>query len=68
MAHFWKNWKKFKNEVTGTEKRRFWLIHLKAFHKSTFLGPVTSILTFLPDYIDPYGHFVFYENSCSSNF
>ena len=47
MAHFLKNCKKVKNEVTGTEKRRFRLICLKTFHKSTFLGPVTSILTFL---------------------
>ena len=47
MAHFWKICKKVKNEITGTEKRRFWLIYLKTFHKSTFLGPVTSILTFL---------------------
>ena len=39
--------KKLKNKVKGTEKRRFWLIYLKTFHKSTFLGPVTSILTFL---------------------
>ena len=62
------------SNITGTEKRRFRLIYLKTFHKSTFLGPVTSILTFLqfsqnaPDYIDPSGHFVFYENFCSSNF
>ena len=47
MAHFLKNCKKVKNEVTGTEKRRFRLIYLKTFHKSTYLGPVTSILTFL---------------------
>ena len=47
MAHFWKNCKKVKNEVTGTEKRRFRLIYLKTFHKSTFLGCVTSIFTFL---------------------
>ena len=47
MANFWKNCKKVKNEVTGTEKRRFRLIYLKTFHKSTYLGPVTSILTFL---------------------
>ena len=33
---------------SGTEKRRFRLIYLKTFHKSTYLGPVTSILTFLP--------------------
>ena len=33
------------NKVTGTEKRRFWLIYLKTFQKFTFLGPVTSILT-----------------------
>ena len=46
MADFWKKCKKVKNEVTGTEKRRFWLIYLKTFHESTFLGPVTSILTF----------------------
>ena len=31
---------KVKNEVSGTEKRRFWLLYLKTFHKSTFLGPV----------------------------
>ena len=43
MAHFLKNCKKVKIEVTGTEKHRFWLIYLKTFHKSTFLGPVTSI-------------------------
>ena len=72
---FKKNCKKVKNEVTRTEKRRFRLIYLKTFHKSTYLGPVTSILTFfcsflknVPDYIDPLGHFVFYENLCSSNF
>ena len=47
MANFWKNWKKVKNEVTGTEKRRIWLIYLKTFHNFTFLGPVTSILIFL---------------------
>ena len=29
------------------EKRRFWLIYLKSFKQFTFLGPVTSILTFL---------------------
>ena len=44
--NFLKNEKKVKNKVTGTEKRLFWLIYLKTFHKSTFLGPVTSILTF----------------------
>ena len=46
----WRIFKKFqkvKNEVTGTKKHRFWLIYLKNVHKSTFLGPVTSILTFL---------------------
>ena len=42
MAHFLKNCTKVKNKVTGTEKRRFWLIYLKTFHKSTF----TSILYF----------------------
>ena len=42
-----RNWKKVKNEVTGTEKRRIWLIYLKTFHNFTFLGPVTSILIFL---------------------
>jgi hypothetical protein len=69
-----KNCKKVKNEVTGTKKRRFWLIYLEKVHKSTFWGPVTSILTFLqflknaPDYINPSGHFVFYEFFCSSNF
>ena len=46
MANFFKNCKKDKNEVTGTEKRRYWLIYLKTFQKFTFLGPVTSILTF----------------------
>ena len=56
------------------QKRFFRLIYLKTFHKSTFLGPVTSILIFFavfsnaPDYIDPSGHFDFYENFCSSNF
>ena len=35
--------KKVKNEVTGTEKRRFWLLYQKTFNKSTFLGSVTSI-------------------------
>ena len=39
--------KKVKNEVTGTEKRRIWLIYLKTFYTFTFLGPVTSILIFL---------------------
>jgi hypothetical protein len=38
--------KKVKIEVTGTKKRSFWLFYLKTFHKTTFLGPVTSILTF----------------------
>ena len=48
LANFWNNCKKVKNEVTGTEKRRFRLIYLKTFHKSTYLGPVTFvILTFL---------------------
>ena len=37
--------KKVKIEVTGTKKSSFWLICLKTFHKSTFLGPVTSFLT-----------------------
>ena len=63
--------KKVKNEVTGTKKRCFWLIYLKTFQKFTFLGPITSILTFLKsaaDYIDPSGYFVFYEILCSSNF
>ena len=52
----------------------FGLIYLKTFQKFTFLGPVTSILTYLqfsqntPDYIDPSGNFVFYEILCSSNF
>ena len=32
MAHFGKNCKKIKTEVTGTEKLRFWLIYLKTFH------------------------------------
>ena len=36
MAHFQKNCKKVKNEVTGTEKHHFQLIHPKTFHKSTF--------------------------------
>ena len=47
MAYFCKNCKKVKNEVTGTKKPRFWLIYLEKVHKSTFLGPVTSILPFL---------------------
>ena len=61
-------------KVTEMEKHRFWLIYLKTFKKLTFLGPVTSILTFCnflkhaPEYIDPSGHFVFYEIFCSSNF
>ena len=38
---------KVKKEVTGTEKHRFWLIYMKILKKFTFLGPVTSILTFL---------------------
>ena len=29
------------------QKNDFRLIYLKTFHKSTYLGPVTSILTFL---------------------
>ena len=41
--NFFKKRKNFKNEVTGTKKRRFWLIYLKTFEKFTFLGPVTSI-------------------------
>ena len=47
LWHILEKKQKVKNEVTGTEKHRFWLIYLKTFHKSTFLGPVTSILTFL---------------------
>ena len=43
---FWKNAKKLKNEVTGTEIRRFWLIYLKTFDKFTFFSPVSSILPF----------------------
>ena len=39
--------KKVKIEVTGTKKRSFWLFYTKTFHKTTFLGPVASILTFL---------------------
>ena len=42
-----KNFKKVNKEVTGTKKHRFLLIYLKNAHKSTFLDPVTSILTFL---------------------
>ena len=45
--YFSKMRKKVQNEVTETEKRSFWLIYLKTFKKFTFLGPVTSILTFL---------------------
>ena len=44
---FEKNAKKVKNEVTGTEKRRFWLNYMKTLKKNYFLGPGTSILTFL---------------------
>ena len=39
-----KNANKVKNEVTEIEKRRVRLIYLTTF---TFLGPVTSIFTFL---------------------
>jgi hypothetical protein len=39
--------KKLKMKSQEQKKRRFWLIYLKNVHKSTFLGPVTSILTFL---------------------
>ena len=62
--------KKVKNEVTGTEKRRFWLHYLKTLKKFTFWGPVISILTLavFSEYIGPSGHFVFYEIFCSSNF
>ena len=43
-----KNAKKIKNEVTGTEKHRFWLTYLKTLKKkNTFLSPVTSILTLM---------------------
>ena len=35
---FEKNAKKVKNEVTGTEKRRFWLICLKTLKKNIFWG------------------------------
>ena len=34
--NFWSKMQKVKNEVTGTEKRRFWLIYLKTFKKFTF--------------------------------
>ena len=44
---FLKELQRVKSEVTGTKKPRFWLIYLEKVHKSTFLGPVTSILTFL---------------------
>ena len=47
LAHIREKCKKVKNEVTGTEKRCFWLIYLKTFNKFIFLGPVTSILTFV---------------------
>ena len=49
------------------EKSRFWLIYLKTFKKFSFLGRVSSILTFLKfsqkcaEYIDPSGHFVFFD-------
>ena len=141
MAHFWKNCKKVKKEVTGTEKRFFLLIYVKStwsivgmgsknigwqpcwmphyinicplqsmneetnmdhwpmrsfehhpsvwsgyilfcnphnspstFPQIYFFGSCYFNLTFLqfsqnaPDYIDPFGHFVFYEHFCSSNF
>jgi hypothetical protein len=38
--------KKLKLKSQEQKKHNFWLIYLKTFHKSTFLGPVTSILTF----------------------
>ena len=47
LGVFLKKCKKVKNEVTRTEKHCFWLIYPKTFNKFTFLGPVTSILTFL---------------------
>ena len=74
IANFWKNWKKVKNEVTGTENRRIWLIYLKTFHNFTFLGPVTSILIFLQfsqkcaRLYRPFRSFRLYENFCNSNF
>ena len=43
----------------------------ETFNNFTFLGPVTSISPFFvvfPEYIDPSGHFIFYEFFCSSNF
>ena len=46
LAHFLEKCKKVKNEVTGTEIRRFWLIYLKTFDKFTFFSPVSSILPF----------------------
>ena len=55
------------------KKKKF--IYLKTLTKFNFLGPVTSILTFFQfsqkcaiEYIDPSGHFVFYEIFFSSNF
>ena len=74
MANFWKNRKKVKNEVTGTEKRRIWLIYLKTFHTFTFLGPVTSILIFLQfsqicARLDrPFQSFCLLWKFCNSNF
>ena len=50
LVHFSEKCKKAKNEVTETEKRHFWLIYLKTFNKSTFLGPVTSISNFFLDF------------------
>ena len=73
-GEFLRKTQKRKNEVTGTEKRRFWLTYISlTFNKFTFLGPI-SILTFFnfsqnePEYIDTSGHFTFNEIFCSSNF
>ena len=68
---FLRKLQKVKNEVTWTEKRRFWFIHLKMFNKFTFLGSVLTFLQFsydARDYIGPFGNSVFYEIFSSSNF
>ena len=79
LVHFWENWKKVKIEVTGpktviflkvTKKvNKSWINqkHIFSVHVTLFLA-FCIFLKNAPEYIDPSGHFVFHEISCSSNF
>ena len=71
---FKKTAKKLKLKSQDPKKYFFFNVFISIKQKISFSVPVTSLLNFwnflqkAPVYIDPSGHFVFYEILCSSNF